>query len=276
LPENLLESELFGYERGAFTGALTRKKGKFELAHGGTLLLDEISETALSIQSKLLRVLQEKEIDRLGGQTTIPVDVRMIATTNRDLKEQIQKGCFRSDLFYRLNVIPLSLPPLRKRAEDILPLARFFIEKHSRFNQVSSKILSKEAEEFLLKGEWPGNVRELENLMERATLLAEGEILQVRDLEETGLPDPGGQETISEDDSANTLRDMEKRMIFQALQDHHGNRTHAARILGISVRTLRNKLHEYQIAEQPEEEPANISRSVENPGPFARNSSLSR
>ena len=250
LPENLLESELFGHERGAFTGAITRKKGKFELAHGGTLLLDEISEMAVSIQAKLLRVLQEREIDRLGGQTTIPVDVRVIATTNRDLKEEIQKGCFRSDLFYRLNVIPLSLPPLCKRGEDLMPLARFFLERHSRLNQVKLKTLSKEVEEFLRKKEWPGNVRELENLMERATLLVEGETLQVKDLEEISMPEDRDKATAGEDDAAGTLRDMEKKMIFQALQDHNGNRTHAARILGISVRTLRNKLHEYQIAEQ--------------------------
>ncbi|RPI76310.1 MAG: sigma-54-dependent Fis family transcriptional regulator [Desulfobacteraceae bacterium] len=252
LPENLLESELFGHERGAFTGAITKKKGKFELAHGGTLLLDEISEMAVSIQAKLLRVLQEREIDRLGGQTTIPVDVRVIATTNRDLKEEIQKGHFRSDLFYRLNVIPLSLPPLRKRGEDLMPLARFFLEKHSRLNQVKLKTLPKEVEEFLRKKEWPGNVRELENLMERATLLVEGETLRVKDLEEICLPEEKDEALAAagEDDAAGTLRDMEKKMIFQTLQDHNGNRTHAARILGISVRTLRNKLHEYQIAEQ--------------------------
>jgi two-component system response regulator FlrC len=249
LPENLLESELFGHERGAFTGAITRKKGKFELAHGGTLLLDEISEMAISIQAKLLRVLQEKEIDRLGGQTTIAVDVRVLATTNRDLKEEIQKGRFRSDLFYRLNVIPLSLPPLRKRGEDIIPLACFFLERHSRVNQIKLKTLSREAEEFLRKKEWPGNVRELENLMERATLLVEGEILAAKDLEEISLPDDMDGGMKPDDDSESTLRDMEKKMIFQALQDHHGNRTHAAKILGISVRTLRNKLHEYQIKE---------------------------
>jgi two-component system response regulator FlrC len=177
------------------------------------------------------------------------VDVRVLATTNRDLKEEIQKGRFRSDLFYRLNVIPLSLPPLRKRGEDIIPLACFFLERHSRVNQIKLKTLSREAEEFLRKKEWPGNVRELENLMERATLLVEGEILAAKDLEEISLPDDMDGGMKPDDDSESTLRDMEKKMIFQALQDHHGNRTHAAKILGISVRTLRNKLHEYQIKE---------------------------
>jgi DNA-binding NtrC family response regulator len=246
LPENLLESELFGHEKGAFTGAVARKKGKFELADGGTLLLDEISEMAVSIQAKLLRVLQEREIDRVGGQLSVAIDARVIATTNRDLREETEKGRFRPDLFYRLNVVPLALPPLRKRPEDIVPLAVFFLETHCACNQVPSKRLSPEAEDFLIRRSWPGNVRELENLMERASLLIESDVIQWDDLEAISIP--GGEAGLhgNQQDGVVPLKDMEKRMIFRALQDHNGNRTHAAKVLGISVRTLRNKLHEYE------------------------------
>lgn len=246
LPETLLESELFGHERGAFTGAVTRKKGKFELADGGTLLLDEISEMALSIQAKLLRVLQEREIDRVGGQFSIPVDVRIVATTNRDLEKETKKGNFRIDLFYRLNVVPLKLPPLRNRPDDIVPLAEFFLKKHCCFNHIEAKSLSPEAEDFLRQRNWPGNVRELENLMERATLLVDPEVIQVQDLElisnaedHTECQHVGNNQILS-------LRELEKRAILQALNVRNGNRTHAAKVLGISVRTLRNKLHEYE------------------------------
>ncbi|MBW1802516.1 MAG: sigma-54-dependent Fis family transcriptional regulator [Deltaproteobacteria bacterium] len=246
LPENLLESELFGHERGAFTGAVTRKKGKFELANGGTLLLDEISEMAVSIQAKLLRVLQEREIDRVGGQYAIPVDARVIATTNRDLESETKNGNFRLDLFYRLNVVPLSLPPLRQRIDDITPLARAFLKNHSAFNGVAEKKLTPEAETFLKAKAWPGNVRELENLMERATLLVDPETIDAKDLEAISIPE--GHEDFQGMDHIgfSTLKEMEKKMIFQALDNNEGNRTHAAKVLGISVRTLRNKLHEYQ------------------------------
>ncbi|MBN1107091.1 MAG: sigma-54-dependent Fis family transcriptional regulator [Deltaproteobacteria bacterium] len=252
LPENLLESELFGHERGAFTGAVARKKGKFELAHGGTLLLDEISEMALSVQAKLLRVLQEREIDRVGGEIPIPIDTRVIATTNRDLDGETKKGSFRLDLFYRLSVVPIHLPPLRNRPDDILPLASFFLKKHSQLNATAVKKLSRDGEEFLKKRAWPGNVRELENLMERTLLLAEGERITRSDLESLSVPETaeGGA---PDKWALMPLRELEKRMIKQALHEHHGNRTHAAEILGISVRTLRNKLHEYRQEMEGEE-----------------------
>lgn len=245
LPENLLESELFGHEKGAFTGAASRKKGKFELADGGTLLLDEISEMPLSLQAKLLRVLQEREIDRVGGQFAVPVDVRVIATTNRELEEETKRGNFRLDLYYRLNVVPLALPPLRERREDILPLASHFLEKHGRANGERPKRLSKEAGELLKGGDWTGNVRELENLMERASLLVESDSIHSEDLLDVGFQ--GGARRDSGEDSPDlSLKEMEKKMIIRALQDQDGNRTHAAKVLGISVRTLRNKLHEYR------------------------------
>jgi two-component system response regulator FlrC len=247
LPENLLESELFGHEKGAFTGAVSLKKGKFELANNGTLLLDEISETDVSIQSKLLRVLQEREIDRVGGQYAIPVDVRVIATTNRDLSEETKNGGFRLDLYYRLNVIPISLPPLRKRPDDIEPLAEHFLRKHCEFNNIPLKTLTDNALEHLKKKNWQGNVREFENLIERATLLVDSDTIDVEDIEMLSNPEtprdpdePAGMTGII------PLKDMEKRMIFHALDNNKGNRTHAAKVLGISVRTLRNKLHEYR------------------------------
>lgn len=246
LPENLLESELFGHEKGAFTGAVNRKKGKFELASGGTILLDEISEMAVSIQAKLLRVLQEREIDRVGGQFTIPVDTRVIATTNRELENEIKEGNFRSDLYYRLNVVPLLLPPLRERADDIGPLAEFFLEKHCSLNNIPLKTIAPDAISYLKTKEWSGNIREFENLIERSTLLVDSENISASDLEMIfgpGDPSPSGE---GFNQSLIPLREMEKKMIMRALDDHKGNRTHAAKILGISVRTLRNKLHEYE------------------------------
>jgi len=247
LPENLLESELFGHEKGAFTGAIARKKGKFELAGGGTLLLDEISEMPLSVQAKLLRVLQEREIDRVGGEFPIPVDTRVVATTNRDLEAETKKGNFRLDLFYRLNVVPLYVPPLVRRVEDILPLANLFLKRHSRLNHLPRKKLTRDGEEYLKRRLWPGNVRELENLMERALLLVQSDAIGREDFEL--LTALSGRD---QNDEAETtlkmmpLREMEKKMITRALQEHSGNRTHAAEVLGISVRTLRNKLHEYK------------------------------
>ncbi len=245
LPENLLESELFGHEKGAFTGAVNKKKGKFELASGGTLLLDEISEMAVSIQAKLLRVLQEREIDRVGGQYTIPVDTRVIATTNRDLEAEVKEGNFRSDLYFRLNVVPLLLPPLRERTDDIAPLADFFLEKHCYLNNVPLKTITPDAIAYLKMQEWPGNIREFENLIERCTLLVESEKISAPDLKIVFDPadQPAEKEIFCQTNIP--LREMEKKMIMKALDDHKGNRTHAAKILGISVRTLRNKLHEY-------------------------------
>ncbi len=248
LPENLLESELFGHEKGAFTGAAGRKKGKFELADGGTLLLDEISEMAVSVQAKLLRVLQEREVDRVGGQTPVTVDVRVIATTNRDLQAAVQDGGFRQDLFYRLNVVPLQLPPLRKRPDDVVVLARHFLEQTAALNGLRGKSLSSEAESRLGRMPWPGNVRELENLMERAVLLVDGDEIRPEDLDflaTLGGSPPGGPRA-EDDDAVVPLREMERRMIYRALDDHQGNRTRASKVLGISVRTLRNKLNEYQ------------------------------
>jgi len=248
LPENLLESELFGHEKGAFTGAAGRKKGKFELAHAGTLLLDEISEMAVSVQAKLLRVLQEREVDRVGGQAPVSVDVRVIATTNRDLAAEVREGNFRQDLFYRLNVVPFHLPPLRKRPEDIAPLADHFLKETASLNGLRPKRLSPAAEERLRQMPWPGNVRELENLMERATLLVDSERIEPDDLAFVHRLGGGceGPPPTLEEDGVLPLREMEKRMIFRALDDHQGNRTRASKVLGISVRTLRNKLNEYQ------------------------------
>ena len=258
LPENLLESELFGHEKGSFTGAISRKKGKFQLANNGTILLDEISEMAVSIQAKLLRVLQEREVDRVGGQVAIPVDVRVIATTNRDLEAEIKDGNFRLDLFYRLNVVPIDLPPLRKRQDDIAPLSQFLIKKHCTLNHFPEKKLSPDGEDFLRCRIWSGNVRELENLIERAILLVESDTIHAHDLEFISNPEEENQFHDSEDKSVIPLKEMEKKMIFRALNDQNGNRTHAAKVLGISVRTLRNKLHEYQKNLEREEAVSNI------------------
>lgn len=266
LPEHLLESELFGHEKGAFTGAVQRKPGRFELAHGGTILLDEISEMDLALQAKLLRVLQEGEIDRVGGTETIRVDVRVLATTNRDMQAQVEQGRFREDLFYRLNVIPLNLPPLRERGRDVLRLTRFFLHRFAGIYSVPEQDLSPEAEEWLLKHEWPGNVRELQNLMERAVLLSgagpvrpghflldtEEMILEGHQEQATpGRADPvrsahSESEPGGDSQPIMPLQEMEKRMILKSLDQTAGNRTRAAELLGISVRTLRNKLNEYR------------------------------
>ena len=245
LPETLLESELFGHEKGAFTGALTRKKGKFELANHGTILLDEISEMDFQLQSKLLRVLQEKEIDRVGGVGPVAVDVRVIATTNRDIDTMMEEGKFREDLYYRLSVIPIHLPPLRERRNDIPLLANYFIEKYNRIDGRAVKGLTKEAEAALLQMPWKGNVRELENVIERAILMCKGDYIEKEGLLMKGKArkqdDPGYpfMPTVP-------LKEMEKKAIFQALDHTNGNRTHAAEILGISVRTLRNKMNDYR------------------------------
>ncbi len=245
LPETLLESELLGHEKGSFTGALARKKGKFEIAHRGTMLLDEISEMHFQLQSKLLRVLQEKEIDRIGGTAPISVDVRIIATTNRDIEKHIQDGKFRDDLYYRLNVIPFHLPPLKERKDDVPLLTNFFIKKYNKIDRRSVKGLTEEAMQLLLRMPWQGNVRELENIIERALLMCKGDLIEEGDLfinekkrptEDTTFP---FMPTVS-------LKEMERKVIFQALDETDGNRTHAADILGISVRTLRNKLNEYR------------------------------
>ncbi|MDF1614659.1 sigma-54-dependent transcriptional regulator [Desulfurivibrio dismutans] len=292
LPEGLLESELFGHEKGAFTGAVMAKKGKFELAHGGTLLLDEIGEVPLHLQAKLLRVLQEEEVDRLGGKEPVKLDVHVVATTNRDLAEAVKGGTFRQDLYYRLNVIPIRLPDLRERPDDIFLLADFFIEKHSQRYGKPLKKLSAAARQRFLEYDWPGNVREMENLLERGVLLSTGAELELWDFWDDELPpepatapaakplapesatdfapvpepppepDPAsdsahdrGREAANssapEPDldpilAGRSLRDVERQMILQALRQTADNRTHAAKMLGISVRTLRNKLNEYR------------------------------
>ncbi len=250
LPENLLESEMFGHEKGAFTGAVARKEGRFELANGGTVLLDEISEMDLALQAKLLRVLQEGEIDRVGGRRPVPVDVRVVATSNRNLKEWVAQGRFRQDLYYRLNVIPLHIPPLRDRRGDINLLTRHFLEKFSRMGGSPTPRIAPEAEARLGQAQWPGNVRELENVIERACLLCNDGVIdtdallfdQEADSQKTVTPDAPVSEFT-------TLKDMERAMIFKTLDDTSGNRTQAAKILGISVRTLRNKLSEYRSQE---------------------------
>lgn len=245
LPETLLESELLGHEKGAFTGALARKKGKFELATQGTILLDEISEMLFQLQSKILRVLQEREIDRIGGTGPVPIDVRVIATTNRDIEKHIESGQFREDLYYRLNVIPFHLPPLRERKDDIGLLARYFVEKYNRIDRRSVKGLTERAVELLTDMPWKGNVRELENIIERALLLCKGDWIDEEDLFINQKIAPAGEIKFPAIPTF-SLKEMEKKVIFHALDETKGNRTHAAEILGISVRTLRNKLHEYR------------------------------
>ncbi|HET6514217.1 MAG TPA: sigma-54 dependent transcriptional regulator [Thermodesulfovibrionales bacterium] len=239
IPDNLLESELFGHEKGAFTGATDRKKGRFELADGGTLLLDEIGEMSIMLQAKLLRVLQEREIDRVGGKETVPVDVRVIATTNRDLYNECMEGRFREDLYYRLNVFPIKVPPLRERPDDIIFLASHFVEKFSVFAGRDPKNFSDEAIDLLMNGYWRGNIRELENVIQRAVFLSSGEVIEARDLM---LDNVGSAARTAVNGK---IRDMEKELIMQTLKDVDGNKTKAAKILGVSVRTIRNKLHEY-------------------------------
>ncbi|MFH1092031.1 MAG: sigma-54 dependent transcriptional regulator [Pseudomonadota bacterium] len=249
LPEGLLESELFGHEKGSFTGAVARKIGKFELADQGTLLLDEISEMSLPLQAKLLRVLQEGEIDRVGGRSPVKIDARVIATTNRHIKDWVNQGKFRPDLYYRLNVIPLTIPPLRDRPGDIPCLAAYFLEKYAALNGKDKKFQAKTARHRLDLETWPGNVRELENIIARGVLLSAGPEVDAADLfmEDAG-PTPPWEGTTKESapKEVMTIRDMEKGLIHRALIETDGNRTHAAKILGISVRTLRNKLAEYK------------------------------
>jgi DNA-binding NtrC family response regulator len=261
IPENLLESELFGHEKGAFTGAIARRVGKFEEANGGTLLLDEISEMDARLQAKLLRAIQEREIDRVGGGKPVKVDIRIVATSNRDLTDAVKRGTFREDLLYRLNVVNLKLPPLRERPRDILALARHFGRKYAEANGVPFRPLAPETERLLLGHAWRGNVRELENTIHRAVLLSHGNEIAP---EAIRLPDggrlPEGQMraasdpvTIAAEAAATTTRalvgrtvsEVERELILDTLDHCLGNRTHAANILGISIRTLRNKLREY-------------------------------
>ncbi|MFS0720378.1 sigma-54-dependent transcriptional regulator FlbD [Brevundimonas phoenicis] len=275
IPDNLLESELFGHEKGAFTGAVARRIGKFEEADGGTLLLDEISEMDARLQAKLLRAIQERVIDRVGGAKPVPVNIRIIATSNRDLAKAVAEGTFREDLLYRLNVVNLRLPSLRERPGDIAVLADHFVKKYAAANGVPPRAIGPEARRALVAHRWPGNVRELENAMHRAVLLAAGAEIDVDAIRlPDGRPLLGGGEGASTSAASaydagvagqaaqvadavtrsfvgQTVAEMEKTLILDTLSHCLGNRTHAATILGISIRTLRNKLNEYADAGTP-------------------------
>ena len=253
IPETLIESEFFGHEKGSFTGANAKRLGRFELANGGTLLLDEITEIPSGLQAKLLRVIQEQEFERVGGTKPVKVDVRLISTSNRDMKEAISAKIMREDLYYRLNVVPIFLPPLRDRAEDIIPLAEYFVKKMCQDNQKKMKTLTTEAKKKLASYGWPGNIRQLANIIERTvvmdiseTITAEHIILEngertqakiVEDRGDTALALPLGI----------TLDELEKRFIIETLQSQNNNRKKTAEKLGISIRTLRNKLNEYKL-----------------------------
>jgi two-component system, response regulator FlrC len=246
IPENLLESELFGHEKGAFTGATGRRIGKFEEASGGTLLLDEVSEMDPRLQAKLLRAIQEREIDRVGGGRPIKIDLRLIATSNRDLEAEVATGRFREDLLFRLNVVNLHLPPLRERPEDLRPLGEHFALKYAHANGVAARPLSEAALARLRQHPWRGNVRELENCVHRAVLLATGDVIGSEAILLHGgaagrAREPAGALALV----GRTVADVERDLILETLQHTLGNRTHAATILGISIRTLRNKLRQY-------------------------------
>jgi len=245
IPESLLEAELFGHEKGAFTNAIARREGMFELAHGGTLLLDEVTEIAPNMQAKLLRVLQEREIMRIGGKASIKVDVRVIATSNRDLKKEVREGRFKEDFYYRLNVIPLHVPALRERREDIPMLVQHFVERACAENERSLMDVTDAAMQKIIEHSWRGNVRELENCLERSVILTENERLDRGDLR-LDTEETGSGRAAHLDDSQLTLRDMERELILRRLDLTGGNRTRAAEMLGISVRTLRNKINQYR------------------------------
>jgi two-component system, response regulator FlrC len=269
IPEALLESELFGHEKGAFTGAIARRIGKFEEANGGTLLLDEISEMDVRLQAKLLRAIQERVIDRVGGTKPVPVDIRIIATSNRNLAEAVHDGSFREDLLFRLNVVNLKIPPLRERPADVMELAQHFARVYAAANGVPVRPLSVEAKRQLSTNRWPGNVRELENTIHRAVLLASGDEIGADAI----LSPDGGRldqskppavahatkaaEAVTRALVGRTVADVERDLILETLKHCLGNRTHAANILGISIRTLRNKLNEYSTDGVPVPPPGN-------------------
>jgi DNA-binding NtrC family response regulator len=258
IPESLVESELFGHEKGAFTGAVARRVGKFEEANGGTLLLDEITEIEVRLQAKLLRAIQERVIDRVGGTRPVPIDIRIIATSNRNLVEAVRDGTFREDLLFRLNVVNLKIPPLRERPADVIELADYFIKKYAAANGVPARPLSQDARRTLTLDYWPGNVRELENTMHRAVLMARGD-----EIGPEAILTPDGTridqqrsapavahaafaaEQVSRGLVGRTVAQVERDLILETLKHCLGNRTHAANVLGISIRTLRNKLNEY-------------------------------
>jgi DNA-binding NtrC family response regulator len=244
LSESLLESELFGHEKGAFTGADLKRMGRFELANGGTLLLDEISEVSPKIQAKLLRVLEQEEFERVGGSKTLKVDVRIIATTNRDLEREIEKENFRQDLYFRLNVIPVIVPPLRERREDIPVLAEYFLKKYKSEIDTPLTGISKEAIDILVKYDWPGNVREIKNLIHRCTVMIDSEVLLPEHFE--NMLNINKPRTNSELSVGQTIEDVERELIYKTLEKTRGNKTRAAEILNITARTLRNKLSRYK------------------------------
>ena len=254
IPENLLESELFGYERGAFTGATTSKPGKFELADKGTLFLDEIGDVPPAIQVKLLRVLQEREFERLGGTKTIKVDVRLIAATNRDLREALEQGTFREDLYYRLNVVPIDIAPLRQRKEDIPELVTLFITRFAGDSGKPVESITPEAMQSLVNYHWPGNVRELQNIIERACALAKGTVLTADDIHLDVRPAKAANGTSNFLPDGMTLEHWEDEMIREALRRANGNKSQAARLLGLSRNALRYRLSKIGIADEGERE----------------------
>jgi two-component system, NtrC family, response regulator HydG len=250
LPETLLESELFGHERGAFTGAVGRRPGRFELADGGTIFLDEIGEMTPATQAKLLRVLQEREFEPLGSTRTVKVDIRIITASNRMLKEEVKKGTFREDLFYRLNVVPVNLPPLRDRKEDIQLLMEHFLKIYNEKNSRTVQGFHPRALDAMMRYSWPGNIRELENVVERAVILARDDYIPFSELPEAIREEAGESYTAHVREGLQpgiTIREMEKELIIKTLEDNEGNRTRSARILGITRRTLQHKLKEYSI-----------------------------
>ncbi|NOR10659.1 MAG: response regulator [Desulfovibrionaceae bacterium] len=248
LPETLLESELFGHEKGAFTGALARKQGRFQLAHRGSIFLDEIGEMSPTTQTKILRVLQEREFEPLGSTQTVKVDTRVVTATNKNLKEEIQEGRFREDLYYRLNVVALEVPPLRERREDISLLADFFLKQYAEKNRRLIKGFTPRAMDLLMRHGWPGNVRELENVVERAVIMARGDVISQTELPDTLRELEAETEKATVDlTPGRSLKEMEREMILRTLEDTGGNRTRSAEILGISRRTLQLKLKDYGI-----------------------------
>lgn len=251
IPETLIESEFFGHEKGAFTGANAKRLGRFELANTGTLLLDEITEIPISVQAKLLRAIQEHEFERVGGTKPVKVDVRLISTSNRDIKEAIAQKVIREDLYYRLNVVPIYLPPLRERKEDILPLAEYFLEKISRENHREKKILTQAAKDKLLRYNWPGNIRELANIMERAVVMDSAlevspDHLFIEALSKGEQPDIKTAQKFSLG-AGMTLQDLEKQLIIETLEAHKNDRNKVAEALGISPRSLKTKINAYKL-----------------------------
>ncbi|MBU2054733.1 MAG: sigma-54 dependent transcriptional regulator, partial [Proteobacteria bacterium] len=252
LPETLLESELFGHEKGAFTGAVSRREGRFQLAHRGTIFLDEIGEMSPALQAKLLRVLQEKEFEPLGSDRTAKVDIRVIAATNRDLEKDVREGRFREDLYYRLNVVPIVMPPLRERREDIPLLAEHFLTLCREKNRKAVKGISGKALDALVRYDWPGNIRELENSIERAVIMAREDVIGTADFppQIRKLSRDEGKDGFGIPDGV-SLAEMERALIIKTLAETGGNRTRAAEILGINRRTLQNKLKEYRLGTPP-------------------------